>query len=86
MNHFLALTGAQEVTLFVRPSDESLSRALNIHLRAVWASLGSFSGLKALLPYFVIQSEPKILCLVFKFSLQASVSLQRQVGKMHSRF
>ena len=36
MSTFLAPTGAQEVTIFVRsfvrPSDESLSRALNLHI------------------------------------------------------
>ena len=60
--------------MFVCLFDGNLSRALNFHLRAVWVSLRSVLGLsqvclrsvsslEALFPYFVVQSEPKILLL-----------------------
>ena len=52
---FLAPTGAQGVTLSVRPSGASLSRAVNLHM------FRSES-----IKIRVIQSEPKILRLVSK--------------------
>ena len=68
------------VRLFVCLSDEKCSRAHNLHLslsgqsqvslRSVpgqsQVSLRSVSGLEALYPHFVVQSEPKILRLVYQ--------------------
>ena len=45
---FLAPSGAQEMQMSVRLFDESLSRALKLHLKAVWVNLFSVSGLEAL--------------------------------------
>ena len=51
---FLAPTGAQEVTIFVRLSSTNLSEALNLHHRALREQSDC-----------VILVEPKTLCLVF---------------------
>ena len=50
--------------MFIHPCGPNLSEALNIHLLNSDYALRCVSGLKALLAYFVAQSEPKILRLV----------------------
>ena len=81
--------------MFVRPFDENLSRALNLHLsflgqsqvslRSVSiqseVSLRSVLRLEALLTHFVVQSEPKILRLV----LQHCIMMMCLVSTSNSR-
>ena len=60
----MALTGAKEILVCVRPSSPNLSRAHNLHLLGSDSALSYVSGLSQVLAYFVVQSEPKKLRLV----------------------
>ena len=86
---FLAPSGAQGVSLSVCLSvclsGTSLSKALNLHLSLIVLSqicLRSVSGqsqvsLRSLCAYFVRQTKPKKLCLVFLLSLMKLFGLQQ---------
>ncbi len=63
---FLAPSGAQEIQMFVCLSDEKCSRAYNIHLSLSGQSKVS---LRSLSSYFIGQTEPKILRLVYRKTL-----------------
>ena len=84
MGKFLAPTGAQVVTMFIRLSGPNLSRALNLHLSLSGqsqVSLRSVSDLEALLTHFIVELEPKILRLVFlPLTLVTNTALMLQTG------
>ena len=75
---FLAPSGAQEMLIFVRSFDESLSRALNLHLKVVWVSPRAVLG-QSQVSLRSVSGQPQVS--LRSVSGQSKVSLRSASGQ-----